>query len=325
MIGTIEAGCYDCSRQISPCLAQELVTMAGQRAWDLHRASLQNVLQTIARSAMRIVRADAASLHFAQLDNETDTQSVHYIYETREGRSLTSPRSNGLGQQALQRRQTLFVPDKELGQDEHYLREYHHEAYAQGMRAMAAIPIFFREEAEGLYADREEEARKLEKTGLLYVGFASPHFFTKEEIGWLEVFAARAIEAICHATYYAEARERARRLDNMHRITRSLADDPASSSLLEEIAGAALNILAADIVSVYEYDQEKKLLLTPPTIAGRLIEADLVTMHVDEISVPALLLKNRNNIYADDATSNPLLSAMRGTDREKHFIDPGAR
>jgi hypothetical protein len=49
VIGTIEAGFYDCSRRILPGVARQLATIAGQRAWDIYRASLENVLRTIAR------------------------------------------------------------------------------------------------------------------------------------------------------------------------------------------------------------------------------------------------------------------------------------
>lgn len=322
VIGTVEAGFDNSSRkdpqrEIPRWLAIRTATIAGKRASDLHRASLENVFRTIARCAMRMISADAASLHFARIDNVRDTKFAHYTYEAWEGRrfdSITSPRSNGLGQQALQKRKALFVPDKELGQDEQYLREFHREAYDAGMRAEAAIPIFFSEESDVLYADADGEARKPEKQGLLYVRFDKPHHFTRGEIAWLELLAARAIEAIRQATYYTRERERARRLANIQSIAASLAQHPASPFLLQEIAGAALNILAADIVSVYEYDQQKKRLISGrPTTAGRLIEPDLVTADVDEISAPALLLKSPENIYADDAEHNSILAAKRNS------------
>jgi GAF domain-containing protein len=325
-IGTIEAGFHDSGRQIPPKLAKRMAIMAAQRAGDLHRASLENVFRTIAQSARSVTEADAASLHFARVDNDTDAELAHYVYEAWEGRrfpSVTSPRSNGLGQQALQKRQVLFVPDKDLGHDDQYLNKFYRRAYEEGMRAEAAIPIFFREEGDGLYGDGSGDARRPEKQGLLYVRFERPHWFTKGEIACLEVLAARATEAIRRATYDAKERDRARRLTNMHHIARSLAEDPASPFLLEEIAGVALNILAADIVSVYEYEeQEDKFLSDRPTIAGRLIEPDLMTAPLDEMSAPALLLKTRENIYADNAGSNPILSAKRATEQYPNsFID----
>jgi GAF domain-containing protein len=325
VIGTIEAGFYDSSRAIPEYLARQLAMTAGRRAGDLQSASLENVFRTITRSAMRVTRADAASLHFARVEDgsESDTKFVHYTYQAHEGlRLLTNPTFNGLGQEALQRRQTLFVPNQDLGRDEQHLREFYREAYDQGMRAVAVMPIFFREESELLFTDQDGNADKLEKQGLLYVGFAQTHYFTQDEIGWLELFGARAIEAIRHATYDTKDRDRARRLANMHHIAQSMAGDPASPFLLEEIAGVALNILAADIVSVYEYDeQEERLLSSRPTIAGRLIKPDLVTSSVDEISAPALLLKTPGNIYANNAISDPILSAKRGTDGfENSFV-----
>jgi GAF domain-containing protein len=258
-----------------------------------------------------MIRADAASMHFAQVGNETDTKLVHYIYEVCEGRRFfMGPTSNALGQQALQRRQALFVPDRKLGRDAQHFRQLYPELYERGMRATAAIPIFFRDESEGLYQELDGDTREVEKNGLLCIGFAKQHFFTKDEVDWLEWFAGRAVEAIHYATNYTKTRDRARLLANIHGIARSLADDPASLSLLDEIAGTALNILAADLVSVYEYYQrENRFLFGRPTIAGRLIEPDLVMPVVDELSAPALLLRTRENIYADDVVSNAIVAA----------------
>jgi hypothetical protein len=83
-----------------------------------------------------------------------------------------------------------------------------------------------------------------------------------------------------------------------------------------------LNVLAADIVSVYEYDeQEKRFVSSRPTTAGRLIEADLDTALVEEMSAPALLLKKPEPIYEYDAASHPILSAKRDTDQfAKSFV-----
>jgi GAF domain-containing protein len=315
VIGTVEAGYNDSSREIPLSVVRQMAMVAGQRAPDLYHSSLENVFSAIAQSAMRVVRADAASLHFARNDKETEIKSVHYIYEVFEGRRfLSRPRSNGLGQQALQRRRTLFVPNRKRKQDADYFRENYQEAYQNGMKAVAVVPMFFRDESERLYGDRDRDARRLEKEGLLYVGFTTEHSVTKEEVSLLELLAGRAVEAIRRATYYTRTRDRARRLNNMHILAQSLADDPGSPSLLEEIAGVTLNVLAADVVSVYEYDQRhEKFVSSRPTIAGQLIKRDLLTTSDDHMSAPALLLQNPENIYEYDVISNATLTPKRGT------------
>ena len=323
VIGIIEAGFYDSGREISQSLALRTALIAGQRAWDLYRTSLESVFFTIAQGAISVIGASAACLYFAKAESETDTKLVHYVYETSAGRHpVMSPTSNGLGQQALQRRKPLFIPDTNLGHDAGYLREVDRSAYDAGLRAVAAIPIVFSEESDAMYADTVGDALKLEKQGVLYVEFDMPHSFTADEITKLEMLAIRAVDAIRVATNYAETRNRARRLANLQQLARSLADDPASKSTLEEIAGAALNILAADIVSVYEYDErENRFLYDRPTIAGRLIEPYGVTPAVGELSAPALLLQGRINIYDEDAVSNPILTPKWNFDQfAKSFV-----
>jgi GAF domain-containing protein len=329
VIGTIEAGFYDSSREISPELALQTATMAGQRAGDLYRASLENVFKTIAQGARNIIGSEAASLHFAW--DDTSTELSRFIYEAQDGRHFPSVRrlrSNGLGQRALQERQALWVPNKDLGHDEQYLREFYPQAYKDGMKAEAAIPIFFQGEGEDLYNDDSRDGHSPEKQGLLYVMFEKPHWFTKDEITCLEVLRDRATEAIREATYYTKEHDRARRVTVTNHIVRLLADNPESPFLLEEIAGVTLNLLAADVVSVYEYDaQKKKFLSDRPTIAGRLTEPDLIiepdptSLAVDDRSTPALLLKTRENLYEVDATSNPILAAKRDSDQfPKSFV-----
>jgi GAF domain-containing protein len=324
VIGTIEAGFYDPKRGISRCKALRTAVVAAERAWDLYRASLENVFWTISQAAINIVGANAASLYFARDQTQTDPELVHYIYQACEGvRFPRSPAFDRLGQRALQTRKSLFIPDKQLEQDEQYLREFDRAAYDAGLRAVAAIPIVYNEDDDELFAHENADALRLTKEGLLYVGFAKPHWFTEDEINRLELLANRANDAIRDATNYTKTRDRARRLANVYKIVQSLADDHRSTSILDEIAGAVLNILGADIVSIYEYDErEKRLLLDRSTIAGRLIEPGLVNSPViDELSGPTQLLKTRENIYAEDATSHRILAAKRGSDGfEKSFV-----
>jgi GAF domain-containing protein len=266
---------------------------------------------------MRLVSADAASLHFARKADD-NPELAPYIYEAWEGRrysSIINSSLHSLGEQALRERSTLAIPDKRLGHDADYVRQADPEAYKAGIKAEAAIPIFVSDETEDMYADTLIHARKQEKEGLLYVRFERPHFFTKGEIDWLKLLAVRAVQAIRQATYYTRERDRARRLTHMQAIARSLAEDPESADLLEEIAGAARNILAADIVSVYEFDQENdRFVSRKPTISGRLINRELVTAGTDPNSAPTLLLRNAENVYADDVRLHPILSPKRDFD-----------
>jgi GAF domain-containing protein len=323
VIGTIEAGFYDPSREICPSVAQRAAMIAGQRAWDIFRALLENVFWVIAKGTKRLVGADNVSLYFARDESKTDSESVHYVYEACEGRRFgTSITPNGLGQQSLKKRKTLVIPDKERGEDEQSLREVERAAYDAGIRALAVIPILVSEETDQLFAMSDEEALNVEKEGLLYVAFSEPHWFSPDEITSLELLRDRAIAEIRYAAHHGKTRDRARRLSNMNRIAQSLAANPTSNSMLAEIAGASLNVLAADVVSVYEYDEQKNRLVSDrPATAGRLIKPDLVTSRAfDSISAPAQLLRTGKNRYANDVLSDPIL-ARQGTEGfERSFV-----
>ncbi|TDH59803.1 GAF domain-containing protein [Dankookia rubra] len=306
IIGTIEAG-YRSRRNISQRDSEKLIELAGRYAPELRRASLENVFAIIARNAMRMLEADAASLHFL-----LDREEKQYIYEAWAGHrysSITGPRPEGLGYQSLQARRTMVVPDREKNHDECHMRDFFPEAYAEGMQAEAAIPIFFSTGQSGLYSahDRHHVDRG-EKHGILYVRFNRPHWFTKGEIEWLEFFARRATQAIQQATYYTLYRENARRLVNLHSVAQSLADNSESGDILDAIAGSAMNAFAADIVTVYEYQAAKEKFEHELGIAGRFIAIEKTRWApLEPDSSPYLVVKSGFSVYEENAPSNQKL------------------
>src|SRR5262249_14647350 len=146
------------------------------------------------------------------------------------------PRPNGLGRQAIEARQPRFVPDRAQNHAEDELARTNPRVYALGIQATAALPLFV-------------GARE----GGLYVAFKTAHWFTEEEIRWLQLFANLAEDAVRHVTMYTQMRARARLLSDLHAVAESLVRAPGDPALLDHIAWNTLNILAADVVTIYEY------------------------------------------------------------------------
>lgn len=281
VIGTIEAG-YTDGRVHLGHQAVVLAKFAARCAVSIHRTLLPAVLGAVAEHARGIVGADYSSLHF-----EYDEADEKYVYEAKSGWIADyylrdhPPRKSGLGQQAMNLGIPHFIPDQTKHHHHNELQFSNPEIWAKGIRAMAAIPL-----------------RVGVKKGVLYICFRDIHSFSSEEIGWLKFFASFAADAIRHATVYTQERDRGRLLTNLHSVAGNLVSKPEAPDLLRQIAGNGLNILGADVVTIYECHDSDKYILAQPAIAGRLLAKESMRTEVDVQDVPALLLKRRTPIYA---------------------------
>ena len=310
VIGTIEAGYFDPKRSIDPERAVNLARAASEHAPRLWAASLEHVFEVIAKSAAEMVGAEIASLHFP-----FEAVRSRHAYEARAGtdlRSTLTPRQDGLGAQALEasraagRRVSRIVPDREQGHDRDHMKEFFPEAFKEGVWAQAAIPILTETES-ALYSSPPPAEPPPARDGLLYVRFTRPHWITPVELEWLEYFADRAGDAIRQASNYASAHDGHRRLVNLHNVARSLANDPTSRQLLDDIAGYVLNLFGASLVTVYEVDAATGSFVGKPGKAGRFRAPGITTGPLHGKSAPRLLVEANETVYQADARRSPIL------------------
>lgn len=264
VIGTVEAG-FDNSRRsrnerrkISKASARRLFRAVCKHGYALHKATLLNVLEVITRSASEVAGADYANLHFP-----LDPSRQRNTYNIWSGPTLSGslkPRPEGLAERALTEGRPLSLSGKQLA-------DFNPQAYAMGIHAMAAYPLVLSEARTASAFAQGNIAEK--KQGVLYVAFKEEHDFTDNEMGGLQLFTNLAEDAIRHAMHSMDAIHAARQLANLHDISRSLADEADHEYLLESIAGHSLNVLAADLVIIYEYDHGQQLFLSRPAVAGR--------------------------------------------------------
>ena len=221
IIGTLEAGYYKPRANIEQLhglitieQAMDLAKLAARLALELRKTLLPYVLETIADCAWEIIRADSASLHFLY-NQERNKYSYEvcmgeFSHQFLEGHQ---PRENGLGHKAIVKRVVQFVPDATLGHHEDYLKVTNPKVWELGVRAMAAFPLLIDE-------------RNIEQSGVLYVLFSKPHRFTTDEIGWITLFANRAVDAIRNSLHYTQARDNAKALSALNSVSQSLAAKP---------------------------------------------------------------------------------------------------
>jgi signal transduction histidine kinase len=293
VIGTVEAG-FDNSRReardISTGRAELLFQAACKHGHALYKSTLLHVLEVITRSAREVARADYANMHFP-----LDPSREGNTYDIWSGAALSSglkPRPGGLAERAIAAAEPQFLSGKEL-------IEFNPKAYAVGIQAMAAYPLVVSETGTASAFAQGNVAE--EKKGVLYVAFKEEHKFTRHELDGLRLFTNLAGDAIRHAMHSMDAIQAARQLANLHDISRSLADEADHEYLLESVAGHSLNVFAADLVVIYEYDHGQQLFLSRPAAAGRReIRAGDPGMP-DGIYTPPLRLIAKGAHYASSA------------------------
>jgi GAF domain-containing protein len=304
IIGTVEAGFRTSHRkhiQVKDAIA--LARLVGRRVMVVHQSLLRNVFETVVRYARTMVHADSASLHFLY-----EPSSKSYVYEVCDGDITRSflrerrPRPDGLGQQAIRAERPKFVPDPSQGHGEFELRELNPGVFDTGIRSIAAFPLLVGP-----------------MVGILYVHFKAPHRFTEDEINWVQLFAQQALDGIRHATTYTKMRDHARQLTTLHSVAQSMENAPGTEDLLRHIAWNTLNLLAADVVTIYEYVEAEAKFVTPPQIAGRLLAENKMVTEVGPEDAPIALVKWGQNVFADDSVNHPILE---NPDRER---PPGKR
>lgn len=305
VIGTIEAGYEDANRALGPDQAQELVEFSVRHVKKIRSALLRHILETIVEQACQIVDADSASIHFSY-----DEEQNRYLWQARSGLDFgflkrRPPTRGGLGRTAVKEKKVKLIPDPVLGQDESAFADLKPALSEDGIKAMAAFPLFIEDQ-----------------DGVLYLHFRKDHFFTNDEVGWVQLFADRAVDAIRHVMAFSESRDKARQLDTLQAVAQDLVSNLEESGLLLKIAWSALNTLAADVVTIYGYNENEKRFHFPPKVAGRLIEKDSMRTKIKPDDAPARLIdkyKYEGNLYVEeDIENNDILNRKEGksADRE---------
>lgn len=297
IIGTIEAGFDNAAREVPQILTQEdaqiLFRHACRHAYTLSLTTLWHVLEVIARSAKEIASADFSSLHFPHPPH--CNRNVYHVWA---GRPLSGnfPRSGGLGEQAIEAGEPMFLPPEDDIQHVSLLRESNPAAYDGGTRAMAAFPLVMDEERD----PRSPQTRPSRANGgVLYVGFRDNHSLSEDEKDGLRLFANLAKDAVRQATHYVQTVHLSRQLANLNDVSKALAAIPEEEDLLPFIAGYALNLLAADLTILYAYDPERQQFLSNPAVEGRR-QSRLGVPGADEASYvpPAHLIADVNPKFA---------------------------
>jgi GAF domain-containing protein len=319
VLGTIEAGHDGRSRPHVSMEEREaleaLIRAYAQRLW---RATLPCVLEVVIVNAVRMVRAHSGSIHLLW-----DKDGKQYIYQACAGRigpeflRAFPPREHGIGERSLKEKHSRLVDVPEELAETHpniyrpqILWEKHPDKYreGEGVRAIASLPLVTGGKYEGVF----------------YIHFWEPHTFTDDEISWLELFAEQVSMVIQNAQFYEKLRDRNRALTSLSMIGESVVGELELDALLTQIAQGAVDVLKADIVTIYQYYQDRDEFVTPPTMKGKDIKLSFMQSAVADVDAPSVIVRKlRRSRYAADARQDEVM-CNRGVGRaagRQPFVD----
>ncbi len=309
VLGTVEVG-YDDPKRRRSVTNEELeriVKVVAHHACEIYQTTLTNVFNVIMRGAKQISAADVATFHFKWTGaNSANSDRGNYTYTLAGGIAPSvfhtlAPRASGLGRQAVMAGHALFKPDLDAQDRDAAYRAYNPDLYQLSIRSSAAFPLIL---SDG-------------RDGVLYLHFKHYRLITETDIQYVSFFVNRAKNAIALATSLASYQDQTAVLDGLQNVTQTVA--AARSELLGEVAWNALNVLAADVVTIYEVVDGS--CLAKPATAGRLLHPDLMQTEVGGLDAPMNVLRHGKPVYASEAVTNGLLHPVKsGSSVKRPFV-----
>ncbi|MDJ0774771.1 MAG: GAF domain-containing protein [Mastigocoleus sp. MO_167.B18] len=301
IIGTVEAGYQNRNVHIEVEKAVSLYQLVSKSALEINKLLLSYGLEVIAEKVRESLKANSITLYFLQ-----DELQGNYIYEACSGQlgkrllKICPPRKDGLGEISIREQQAKFIPNK--GENHISLEAFNPKAFKEGIRAMAAFPL--------LINNLKNHSEHKSLTGVLYIFFKNKHQFTHKEISQGQYFANSLAYALLNLMTYKKMQRQTRQLKILNSVVESLAKTPEDGNLLNHIAWNMLNILGADIVTIFEYIESDREFMALPATAGRL-KIQKKYKEITEQSIPFRLVKRNENIYATQILEEPFFHSFK--------------
>jgi signal transduction histidine kinase len=159
----------------------------------------------------------------------------------------------------------------------------------------------------------------LRENGAIGVICADSPEFSNFSVSHIEVLSMLArevadkIEQLAVDTFISY-KKRLKQLEALHEVgqemSRPIFESPEElTKLLEHIAKAAERVLEADLVTLYQYDEQSKKFKTPPTLSGKFCHPEWMVAPVNPGDAPYLIVKERKPLYSEEAPTDKVMRA----------------
>ncbi len=241
--------------------------------------SIVDVVYQLTRCPIALWRLDEAGTH-AQIVAFKGIRPEH-------AQKATVNLDGSVTGKAIRQHEIIQVPDIQAEPD----FQNKEEATREGWQSMLAVPLLAGPE----YA-----------IGTLSIYSPIKKEFSRWELNLLDAFASQTGSIIQNA-------QRLQTIRRLNRLGRSLS---SLQETLEQTAQAAVQVLGANVVDVYQYRADIDKFVLPPVMAGERQFPNLVSKQISSDDVVFKIAHSGNTIYASEAQSHPLLAGSWEGSRE---------
>lgn len=157
--------------------------------------------------------------------------------------------------------------------------------------------------------------------GVIFLESDRSDFFTEDDLLILEAFSSQAAIAIKNADF----------VNKLQQVTESFPSisklDIDIDKILENIAGVARQILDADVLVIFEYDEKNNKVIAPPIVSGILNRPEFMNLPMGKSDAPYLFIQRENPhgyyYFADNIAGDPVMKlTMKPRDNiEVRFLE----
>jgi len=319
VLGTLEVGFFNHSHDSVVKSAVDVFKKAASRSRTIYDTSLDAVLDTFVELVAEMLDADATSagIVFDPTRHAFAFRSTTGVSDLPEMRAGTDP----ISRMATNKGRAVVSPKGADKGDGALFWDNYPLAVEEGFKAIIAVPIIgnLLNEAEFDQLLVRDEGGIYE--GLLHVAFKRDVEMTSSNLALVEYISRRAADAIAYARVFIRIQEEERRASSLNRITVALSRGLQSDDILNDIAGNSLNMFAADLVTVFEYDLHERTFRKSAGIAGRLyVPRHSVECQSDDSFAPKVIMAGGEDIFENWAAGSAILGpsftqTARGVER----------
>lgn len=286
-----EQGAYfkDDDKRILTVLASHLTLIFQKQRFDhafkelgyLFRTShdLNEIYDTVVKCTAEFIGTNAVALWEKGIDSCFIMRAC-LGWENFKEKNLKIPSDKDIVAQVISEQDYVLI--EEVSKHKSYV--YPQMIAGAEFKWLLCVPMFFGNEVFGvidIYSKR-------------------PYVFFDQEINYFEALASQAGVAI----------QNAKLIDHFNRIGQTITSSQEIKKILENIAQSAIEVLCAEPVTLFQYDQTGKCLLPPAIYAGRLFkEKDYIEkFEFTGHSFAELIVAAGESIYIEqDIDQHPLM------------------
>jgi PAS domain S-box-containing protein len=242
-------------------------------------SDLNGIYDTVVDCAAKFIGTNAVALWEKGVDNCFVMRACLGL-EKFKAQNLKIPSAKGIIAQVIEKQEVVTIED--VSRDKNYV--YPEMIAETQFKWLLCVPMFFGNEVFGvvdIYSKR-------------------PYGFFEQEIDYLKALASQAGVAI----------QNAKLIDQFNRIGRAITSSQSIKEILENIAQSAIEVLCAEPVILFQYDQSLNRLVPPPFYAGKLKEEkDYVeTFEFSGHSFAELIIAGGESLYIEhNIDQHPLM------------------